>query len=317
MSISLQRLRYFHAIVSGGSFSSAARNLGIAQPALSYHIADMEKTLGAKLLVRSTRGVRLTESGTVLFRRADEVLRQMQDLEHEVRATASVPNGEVLIALAVTMARQLVPELFAIIDERYPRVRVKVLDVGSVPAMGLIQAGRVDVALVPNAAEMDDCDAEAVYFEPLVLISRRRGRRRDLRPIRFAEIADRPLVLAGRIYDLRRRAEEAAIVAGVGLNVRYEQDSQEIIRSIVLAGLASTISQTAHFDPESERPLLDIRPIVEPEITRTHAIVRRRDRAVTQAIIVVAEAIREAVARLVQKGIFPGRYIEPRPRSRN
>ena len=65
MSISLQRLRYFHAIVSGGSFSSAARNLGIAQPALSYHIADMEKTLGAKLLVRSTRGVRLTESGTV------------------------------------------------------------------------------------------------------------------------------------------------------------------------------------------------------------------------------------------------------------
>ncbi|MEZ5842394.1 MAG: LysR family transcriptional regulator [Hyphomicrobiaceae bacterium] len=315
MSVSLQRLRYFHVIASSGSFSAAARKLGVAQPALSYHIAEIERHLGARLLERSARGVSMTDSGQVLFRRADAILRQVEDLEDEIRETASVPHGEVTVAVAVTMARPLVPEIFAIMDARYPKVRTHILDVGSVPAMELIQSGRADIGLVPNAADMPDCEADAVYTEGLCLISRRDGRRSKVAPIRFDEIGDRPHVLPNRNYDLRRRVDEAAIVAGCRLNVRYVQDSQEMIRAIVLAGLASTITQSAQFNPVFERPLLDIRPLVAPEIKRTHAIVRRRDREVTKAMQAVNTALREAIASLVKKGTFPGQYIARRSAS--
>lgn len=310
MSISLQRLRYFHAIASSGSFSAAARGLGVAQPALSYHVAEIERDLGAQLLTRSTRGVRLTDAGAILFRRADEILRSIESIEQEIRATSAVPNGNVTLALAVTMARPLVPLIFAIMDERFPKVRVKILDVGSAPAMQLISTGQAEIALVPNAAELADCDAEAVYTERLCLIARANSRRRRS-PIRFRDISDRTLVLPNRIYDLRRRVEEASIVAGHRLNVRYEQDSQEMIRAIVLAGLAATITQTAQFNPETERPMLDIRPILEPEIVRTHAIVWRRDRTATKAMIAVRQTLREAVASMVKSGAFPGRYLPP------
>jgi LysR family transcriptional regulator, nitrogen assimilation regulatory protein len=308
MSFSLQRLRYFHAIASGGSFSSAGRSLGIAQPALSYHVAELEKDLGTPLLIRSARGVKLTDAGTILFRRADEILRSIESLEQEIRATASVPNGEVTLALAVTMARPLVPQIFGIMDAQFPKVRVKILDVASVPAMELIMSGRAEVALVPNAADLTDCDAEAIYTERLSLISRSTGRRRRRATIRFTDIGNLPMVLPNRNYDLRRRVEEASIVAGCRLNVRYEQDSQEMIRSIVLSGLAATITQTSQFNPDTERHLLDIRPIEDPEIARTHAIVWRRDRTVTKAMVAVKQAVREGIANLVEVGTFPGRY---------
>ncbi|MEZ5650085.1 MAG: LysR family transcriptional regulator [Burkholderiaceae bacterium] len=309
MPVSLQRLRYFIAIASGGSFSAAARDLGVAQPALSYHVAEMEREFGVPLFTRSIRGVKLTDAGKILFRRADQILRQIEDLEHEVRGTASEPNGDVTMAVAVTMARPLVPELFAIMNARFPNVRAKILDVGSIPAMELIRSGRAEVALVPNAADMPECEAEAVYAERLCFISCRAGRRRNVQPIRLADIGDKAIVLPNRIYDLRRRVEEAALIAGHRLNVRYEQDSQEMIRTIVLADLAATITQTSQFNPESERPLLDIRPIEAPEISRTHAIVRVRDRALTTAMSAVSLAVREAIQNLVEKGVFPGRYI--------
>lgn len=310
MSISLQRLRYFHTIASSGSFSSAARVLSVAQPALSNHIADIERELGTLLLSRSTRGVRLTDAGAILFRRADEILRSVESLEQEIRATVAVPHGDVTLALAVTMARPLVPQIFTIVNERFPKVRVKILDVGSVPAMDLMMKGRAEVALVPNAAELPDCAAEAVYTEQLCLISRSKGRRRRA-AVEFDAIGDVPMVLPSRAYDLRRRVEEASVVAGHRLNVRYEQDSQEMIRAMVLAGLAATISQVAQFSPETERPLLDMRPIVSPGIVRTHAIVWRKDRTVTKAMAAVREVVREAIAHEVSARTFPGRYIPP------
>lgn len=309
MSISLQRLRYFHAIAATGSLSAAARKLGIAQPALSYHLTELEADLGTTLLVRSTRGVKLTDTGGLLLRRADEVLKQVEDLEREVRGVADVPNGEVTVALAVTMARQLVPEIFAIMDSRYPMVRVKIMDVGSRQALELMKSGQAEVGLVPNAAEIHNCEAEAVYAERLFLVALRRGRRRQVAPIRFDEIGDRPLVLPPPNFDLRRRIEEAAIDVGCRLNVRYEQESQEMVRTIVLAGIATTITQAAQFNPDTERPLLDIRPIVAPEITRTHAIVRLRDRAATKAMVAISLAVREAIEHLAARGILPGRYI--------
>lgn len=308
MAISLHRLRYFQAIVSSGSFSAAARDLNIAQPALSYHIHELEEEFGASLLVRSNKGVELTPSGLTLSRHASDILRRVDEAEHEIRAQVRVPNGNVTVALAVTMARHLVPVLLRIVDERYPQVSVKFLDVGSVPATELMKTERVELALVPHAAEIPDIEARPMYREPLSLIERARSARPSRDPIRFYDLGSRPLVLSSRKYDLRRRVEEAAIVADRSLDVRYEQESIEIIRAIVQSGLAGTITQAAVFHPASERPQLDIRKIIEPEITRTHCLVRRRDRSPSLAVNAVATALNDAVLRLISDGTLPGVY---------
>ena len=72
--ISLRQLRYFRGIATEGSLSAAARSLGVAQPALSYHLGELEQDLGITLVERSNRGVRLTDAGRRLWAHADELV---------------------------------------------------------------------------------------------------------------------------------------------------------------------------------------------------------------------------------------------------
>ncbi len=309
MSLSLQRLRYFHAIANNRSITEAARLLNIAQPALSYQLAAIERELGTKLLHRTNKGVTLTPAGAILLKRTESIFRDIEDTENEIRETVRQPHGSVTVALAVTMARQIVPPLLRTLDRKYPLVQLKILDVPSVPAIELMKLAKADVALVPNAAEMANCTAAPAYQEKLCYIIKSKGRKRNNRPIRFDALSDRPLVISGRTYDLRKRVDDAAISSGAVLNVRYEQESQEIVRAIVLAGLAGTITQASLFDPESERAHLDIRPITEPEITRTHAIVWRADQAPTLSQEAVVDALKQAISELVGNRVFPGRIV--------
>jgi LysR family transcriptional regulator, nitrogen assimilation regulatory protein len=309
VSISLNRLRYFHAIATAGSISAAARALNVAQPALSYHLSAIERELGTTLLDRTNRGVSLTYSGNLLLRRCETIFRDLEDVEDEIRQTQRVPHGKVTVALAVTMARALVPSLLRIVDRDYPLLQLHIVDVPSIPAMEHIRDGYADLALAPNAAEMDNCETIAAYTERLCFVSRSTRKRRNLSSCSIKEMSNYPLVLARRNYDLRRRVEEAAIEAGCTINVRYEQESPEIIRAIVLSGLAGTVTQEALFDPVTERAKLDIRPLLAPSIVRTHSIVRRLDRAKSIAGDAVATALREAMVELTTNGVLPGSMV--------
>lgn len=309
MPIPLNRLRYFHAIAAAGSISAAAKALNIAQPALSYHLGGIERDLGTALFNRTNRGVTLTHAGLLLFQRCETVFRELSDVEDEIRQTRSVPRGTVTVALAVTMARALVPTLLRIVARDYPRLNLRIVDVPSVPAMEQVRDGLVDLALAPNAAEMENCETIAAYTERLCLVARVKGKRRRLRPCSLRELAAYPLVLPRRNYDLRRRVEEAAIEAGTSINVVYEQESPEILRAIVLSGLAATVTQEALFDRVTERPQLDIRPVSEPVIVRTHSIIRRLDRAQSIAGNAVADALRRAMVELTSSKVLPGRMV--------
>ena len=309
MTLNLQRLRYFHAVALNGSITAASKALNIAQPALSYHIAAVERELDTTVFERNSKGVKLTPAGAILLGRTQAILDQLDETENEIRETTRLPHGKVTVALAVTMARQIVPPMLRIVDAEYPNVQVKIMDVPSYPAMELMRSGTTDLALVANAADMENCEAIPVYAENFCYIEKSNGKRPGRRPISFGKLAGKPLVMSARSYDMRRRVEEAAIKTATPLDVRYEQESVEITRAIVLAGLAGTITQAALFDPVMERPQLDIRPIIDPEIGRVHTIVRRRDRVPTLAISAVSDALRRSIVELVDQRVFPGTLI--------
>jgi len=309
LAIPLSRLRYFHAVATAGSISAAARALNIAQPAISYHLAQIERSLDAPLFHRTNRGVTLTHAGLLLLRRCDAIFRDLDEVEHEILQTQRVPHGKVTVAIAVTMARALVPPLLRIVGRDYPRLQLHVLEMPSVPAMEQIRDGHADLALAPNAAEMENCETIAAYSERLCFIARSTATRRRRQPIAVEELSRHPLVLPRRNYDLRRRVEEAAIEAGCTINVRYEQESPDLMRAIVLSGLAGTVTQEALFDPANERTLLDIRPIEKPKIVRTHSIIRRLDRARSVEGNAVATALREAMVELTATDLLPGSMV--------
>ena len=137
-------MKAFIRVVDAGSFSSAARQLLVGQPAVSKTIAQLEDRLGVRLLLRSTRGLVPTEAGRSFYDRAKRAIEEAAEAELAARGTAATLSGRLRVCAAVTFARlHVVPRLPAFLA-KHPALDVDVLL--SDGEIDLIEAG-IDVAL--------------------------------------------------------------------------------------------------------------------------------------------------------------------------
>src|SRR5690606_36587690 len=124
----LRQLRYFIRIVELGSVSRAAKDLYIAQPALSAQISKLEDELGVKVLSRSVRGVTMTQAGESLYLHSQAVLRQIERLRHDVVNVGSRPAGPVSIGVPTSAANVLAGPLISAVQDRYPDIQLRIVE---------------------------------------------------------------------------------------------------------------------------------------------------------------------------------------------
>ncbi|MBP8938410.1 MAG: LysR family transcriptional regulator, partial [Agrobacterium sp.] len=111
--LDLRRLRYLVAIADCGSMSAAARQLGIAQPALSHHITELERLVGFPVLHRLARGVKATEKGEVLLSHAREITEKVRQAEAEIRAMAYLDERVIRLSLIPSWATAFAPSIIS------------------------------------------------------------------------------------------------------------------------------------------------------------------------------------------------------------
>lgn len=123
----LAAMQMFVKAVESGSLSGAARSLDQSLPAVSRGISALEKRLGGRLLVRTTRRISLTESGRTYYERAKRVLGDLREAEAEVAREHSVPSGRLVVSASVTFGRIFMGGLIAGFLRKFPEVDVRVL----------------------------------------------------------------------------------------------------------------------------------------------------------------------------------------------
>jgi len=144
----VRQLRYFLTVARCGSFSRAAVELNIAQPALSHHVANLEAELGVKLFERSTKGVTATECGETLIRHSEKILRQMAKAALDVKITSAQPSGAVSIGLPTSISLGLTVPLLHEVEARYPAIALKIIENHSGYLSEWVLAGRLDMAVL-------------------------------------------------------------------------------------------------------------------------------------------------------------------------
>lgn len=123
----LHDMELFVRVVETGSFSAAARNLNIGQPAISKTMAALEDRLGARLLVRSTRRLRPTEAGTAFYERAIRAIAEANEAEAAARGAGAGLEGRLRICAPLTFGRlHLVPKLGAFLEAN-PKILLEVV----------------------------------------------------------------------------------------------------------------------------------------------------------------------------------------------
>ncbi len=307
--MTLKQLRYLIAIAEAGSFSAAARNAYIAQPALSRQIGMLEEELEMRLLERQHDGVVLTDAGRRLYEVARSVIQKIDSVKDELVSTKGDPKGQVSIAIPVAASALLLPLIITQAREKFPGIEVHVRDGLSTEGGQAIELGKVDFGVVPNAEELEHVRAEPVLVEELCWYGRI-----DMPTqgptIRFAEAAALPLVMGPRSLHLRRRLEQVAMQQGVALNICYEQHSAQGISSLVRSGLAATITSwpalEEQFHPQARR-------IIEPSIRRTVSIAYSVHRPLTFAASCMRDLVRNLLLDLARSGRWHAEPVEPGP----
>ena len=303
-----RQLKYFVEIARTGSITTAASTLHIAQPALSHHLAAMEEELGVPLLKRHARGVQLTVEGQRLLDRAAAILRQMDRLRDDVRDASTSPRGVVHLCIVGSVAPLLAIPLFKLLMDRAPEVRLQLSTGMSREAQALVEARRVDLALLPTAFELARLQATPVFEERFCLFGQRKLLKGRGTTIDFRDIGDRPLVAPDRDHDLRKLMERTALAQNCALNVRYEMNNSELLRAMVREGLAFAVMPRNAFPP-ADREAVAAREIVEPALERTQSIVSLIDHPLTPADEAVRLALLDLVKSLVGDGTLKARLL--------
>lgn len=121
--VNLNRLVVFVAVVEAGSLAAAARKLGLAKAMVTAHIQRLEREVGASLLVRTTRQLRLTEAGAAFFEASRAIVQQAERAIGEVGRDREAPHGTLRVALPVDYAPVVAP-VAAALTQRYPELRI-------------------------------------------------------------------------------------------------------------------------------------------------------------------------------------------------
>ncbi|MDM0109165.1 LysR family transcriptional regulator [Variovorax sp. J22R24] len=303
-----RQLKYFIEIARTGSITTAASTLHIAQPALSHHLAAMEEELGVSLLKRHARGVQLTVEGQRLLDRAAAILRQMDRLRDDVRDASTSPRGVVNLCIVGSVAPLLAIPLFKLLEERVPEVQLQLSTGMSREAQALVEARRVELALLPTAFELTRLQTVAVFEERFCLFGHRKLLKGRAATIAFRDIGDRPLVAPDRDHDMRKLMERTALAQNCVLNVRYEINNSELLRAMVREGMAFAVMPRNAF-PLADQEEVVARDIVEPAMERTQSIVSLIDHPLTPAGEAVRQGLLDLVKAMVNDGTLKARLL--------
>lgn len=120
----ISEMEVFIQVVRQGSFSSAARHLGIAPSVIADRVSGLEKRLGVRLLTRTTRRQSITEAGTTYFEEASAILASLSAMERRVTEAAASPRGTLKVTAPLPIGRQRIAPFVAEFVRRYPEIRV-------------------------------------------------------------------------------------------------------------------------------------------------------------------------------------------------
>ncbi|AWY39806.1 LysR family transcriptional regulator [Pseudomonas putida] len=306
----IRQIKYFVAIIDCGSLSQAARQVHVAQSALSKQMSALEAELGAQLLYRNHNGVIASEAGKVFYEYAQGMLKHLSDARAAVNSSPDAVSGSIVVALPQSVATIIAMPLMRTVKARYPQVAFNFNEELTGNVMDQLVHGRVDLALFTSEGLPSQ-----VLFSPLVeedfyLIHTANDP--DAPPpgeVSLQQALAQPLVFPSQAHghSTRTLVEQAVKLHGLPLaEIAMEVNSVHILKSAVEAGIGHTIMPLNLAVREIEDGRLVAHRIAADGLTRTLGICSCTTMPASHLKNLISELIREVVHGLCERGEWPG-----------
>ncbi len=300
----LRQLRYFVRVVELGSMGRAAADLGVVVSALSQQISRLETELATRLLQRSAAGVRPTDAGLAFLRQAQLALRHADDAARAARSARLA--GHVSVGLAPSTASVLAQPFIAAMRERYPDIRLRLVEAMSGDLAAMLNARQIDLAVLFDGTVARRWSQLTLLDERLFLVaSPTLPGVPTGRSVRLAELAVLPLVLPSAVHGLRAVLEAAFAQAGLPPRVALEVDGLAVLLDAVRAGHGATLQPGAALARLAGEPLA-IRRVSDRGARRRNWLASVSDDELSPAGLAARVTLADVAATLVREGRWLG-----------
>ena len=217
MAVKLELYRIFRTVAEEESISAAAKTLFISQSAVSQSIHQLEEQLQVRLFSRQPRGVTLTSEGRVLYDYVRSAISLIETGEEKLQQTRELMMGELVIGASDTVTRSLLLPYLQQFHERYPAIRLKVLNGTSYEALQMLRAGQVDLAFASTPQETGNLQMRRCMALHNVFVVGQDYPCETDRAYTLAELSRFPLILLERKSSARRYLERFFTRNGITL----------------------------------------------------------------------------------------------------
>jgi LysR family transcriptional regulator, benzoate and cis,cis-muconate-responsive activator of ben and cat genes len=225
----LRQLRYFVTVVAERNFNRAAERLHIAQPPLSRTIRQLEEEIGAELIDRSSRPLKLTPIGHLVHEQALQMLTRMDDMHEMVRAAVGSEKRRFTMGYAASTMYARLPELIREFRIEAPEVDVVLVESVTLDQIAALKDGRIDVGFGRIRFEDPAIQRTVLRYEPMIVaLPAASPLAREEGPIAIRDLAEQPLILYPRQPRPSYADQVLSLFRDHGIEPRVVQEVREL-----------------------------------------------------------------------------------------
>ncbi len=235
MNANLEYYRIFRSVAQTGSFSAAAKELFITQPAVSQAMNHLERQLGTKLFRRTRKGSELTQEGNILYEHIASALQLIAVGEEKLERRNQLELGELKISAGDTISRHYLLPYLEQFHALYPHIRIQVINRTSRQAVELLKSGMAELALVNLPLSEKGVEViELMEVEDIFVANQSLLPKKPLTPAALAQL---PLIMLEDISSSRQYVENWFREQSVSLSPEIELGSHDLLIEFAKIGL--------------------------------------------------------------------------------
>ncbi|RXT07204.1 selenium metabolism-associated LysR family transcriptional regulator [Ammoniphilus sp. CFH 90114] len=250
--MNFEHLKVFYVAATKKNFSETAKTLHLSQPTVSLQIQQLESLLNVKLFERTTKNIKLTDSGQLLYLYAGKIINLVNQTKKELDLLSSSIHGNLSIGASLTIGEYLLPYIIGKYQKEYPKVHLSMNIYNSSQIIQQLKNEQIDLGFIESTIT----DPELVYLpfseDQLILISSAKDPHpmvKDRESILPSELFSLPLIVREHGSGTRQVMEESLLKHNLDpskLNIILELGSTESIKATVESGMGlSIISESA------------------------------------------------------------------------
>ncbi len=299
-NLSIRHLRYFEALAQHGHFGRAATACGVSQPALSVQMKELEEIVGAPLIERGARQIRLTSVGEAFSSRVGDILRDIDELGSIVRTTSELLVGRLRIGVIPTVAPYLLPGVIKGLSARFPDLELRPREAVTQKLVTDLMSGKLDVAIAalpvsePSLVEQPLFTEDFVLVRPLVDADKPVPQPEMLREMR--------LLLLEEGHCFRDQALSFCSLSSTVARDFMECSSLATLVQLVGAGIGVTLIPQMAIEIETRSASVSVARFPQPQPMRTIGLIWRKTNPLSKHFVSMVDIVRSAAQHEGRQG---------------